>query len=312
MTEYVGIDVGKYYLDIAISGKSYQIANEALEIKAWLSEQKVISSSVVVFEPTGGYERCLKRTLEELAIGYAMPHANHIRAYAKACGQLAKTDRIDAELIRSYGEHFKLTARARVEKHGNLKGILLRREQLVEQRRREKNRLETAEGLVLASIKEHIAWLSSQIKSLEKALLSSIELDEALRTDLSRLETIPGIGLLTGIRLLVDLPELSQTSGKELAALAGVAPYNRDSGYCRGKRYTMGGRRKVRSALYMAALTGIRCNGELKRFYERLKSRGKPSKVALTAAMRKLLTMVRSVLQGQRCWQDTYPVNIPN
>ena len=308
MKSYIGIDVGKHELEIYHNNSSFCVANTTVGINKlikYLKEQSC-SDMLIVFEATGGYERPLKSRLEEKNYSYHMAHPNKVRAFAKARGSLAKTDKIDAKLIAQYSELMQPTADS-TEKNQAIKELLRRREQLIAEKNREGNRLdkEYSKNITL-SIQKHIRWLNKEIKAVESQL--TLESDSTENKDqVKLLASIPGIGKLTALYILSFMPEIDTANQGQLAALAGLAPMNRDSGTYRGKRFIQGGRAPLRKALYMAAVPSVRFNPELKCFYERLRSQGKPAKVALVAVMRKLLLMAASVLKRQDFWKETAP-----
>lgn len=300
----IGIDVAKAELAIYLNEKFINIENTTTAIKKWLKKQiKNIEIDMVVMEPTGGYERTLVNCLENTNIPYRLVHANHVRAFAKSKGSLAKTDNIDAKMLADFASTMKISPKSAIHPHPELKDIVDRRDQLVEIRVQESNRLDAALNRAsIKSIKKHIKFIDKEIEELENYAYKFIENNSELKFIVELYKSIPGIGLLTAIRLIVDLPELSSYGDKQLAALVGVAPMNKDSGKHRGKRTIKGGRPKLRSVLYLCALSGIRFNPVLKRFYQRLKLKGKPSKVAIIAVVRKLLTIIRSVCQRRAPW----------
>lgn len=305
MEHIIGIDVAKDELVIFCNGNNFSIKNNSTAIKKWFNNQKKnnISIKLVVFEPTGGYERLLAFYLEDNQLPYRMVHANHVRAFAKAKGILAKTDNIDAEVLASFAKTMELEPKSCIHPYPKLKDILDRRDQLVEMRVQESNRLETLQDkYVKSSIDKHIRYMTKQIDAIEQEANKIIKDNEELQLMVELYQSIPGIGLLTAMRLLVDLPELCTHDDKQIAALVGVAPMNQDSGNHRGKRKIKAGRPRVRSILYLAVLTGIRYNPVLKQFYQRLRAKGKNGKVAVVASIRKMLTILRSVAQRKSPW----------
>ena len=310
MKEIISIDVGKYDLHIFIKGKIEVIQNTQKEIKKWVNKVKkqIPNLYLISFEATGGYEKQLKRSFQEAEIPYKQLHANHVRAYAKAKGILAKTDSLDSKVIWEFSHATKVKpTQVNNAKNEELKGLMDRIDRLKKMKKQETNRLETEyDKTIISSIKSHIKWLEKQIKELEEKVNLYVSENEKIKKEVSLYESIPGVGRIVALRILVDLPELKLATEKELAALVGVAPMNRDSGKMRGKRRIIAGRSKVRSVLYMAALSAIRWNSSLKAMHERLKRKGKPSKVALVAVMRKLLTVIRSVALRDTPWVENY------
>jgi transposase len=307
MESIIGIDVGKAELFIHWQGEDFSISNNSKVIHSWLrrNQKRLEDVSLIAFEPTGGYEFYLRKALAKANLPYRMVHANHVRNFAKANGVLAKTDKIDAKVIANYALTMNIEPKVIIDDQEELKERLDRRDQLVGMRTQEKNRLEKpVMPTMQKSISNHIAWLTKQIKQLENDMRQQVSENPELCNLIKLYQSIPGIGPLMALRLVTDLAELGSTSTRKLAALVGVAPFNRDSGKMRGRRCIRGGRRKVRGYLYLAALSAIRYNSVVKSFYLRLKQNGKPGKVALVAAMHKLLSIVRSVAERQTPWVD--------
>lgn len=308
MIDYIGVDIGKRDLFLAYQGQVEVIRNDAKSLARWVVEHPEMSSALWVYEPTGGYEYILKTFLSERGLSQHCVHANHIRHYAKARGILAKTDRVDAKMIKRYAEDFALTEQPETVQHTEIQAVLKRREQVVQMRKQEKNRLEsTHDKAMQLLVKKHIKHLDKEVSMLDTLLDEQISKDEALSKQRALYESVPGIGRQVSAQLVLNLPELLTHDSKVLAALVGVAPMNRDSGQFRGHRYTCGGRHKVRCALYMSILSAIRYNREIKKFYTRLKATGKPSKVAMVACMRKLLMILKSIAVRQTPWVDEFP-----
>ena len=300
-----GIDVGKSRLDASVGGGVVQpFANDGEGIAAaleWLAGRGV---GLVVCEPTGGYEKPLVRSLRDAGIPVHLAHPNKVRAFAQASGRLAKTDRIDAQVLASYGQVFGSQEVSQPEpEREEVQALLRRRRQLVDQRVQELNRLDRARNpAVRASARRHIDWLDQEIEALDRAYREALESSAELsrRADLYR--SVPGIGEQTAAILVADLPELGQGEGKGLCSLVGLAPWSSDSGRQRGYRSVRGGRSTVRRALYMAALAAIRRPGELRNFYQGLRQRGKAGKVALVAVMRKLLLQLHAIARRGTHW----------
>jgi transposase len=308
MKTYMGIDIGKYELEIYHQKQRFSVKNTQSGIRTLIHYlEKLESYPVIAFEATGGYERPLKSNLKKKEYRYCMLHPNKVRALAKAKGLLAKTDKIDAELIAYYAEIMNVENDEATEENQALKELLKRREELMAEKNREGNRLDKEYlPLIVRSIKKHIRWLEHEINEIEKQLKKCTD-DTVQRNDLDLLISIPGVGELTAYHLLAYLPELKYALPGELAALVGIAPMNRDSGRYSGKRYIQGGRAFLRKALYMAAVPSVRFNPDLKDFYQRLRAKGKPAKLALVAVMRKLLLIAASILKRQEPWQETAP-----
>ena len=302
----VGIDVAKIRLDASAGGgQVHSFANDEGGIAAmleWLASRTV---NLVVCEPTGGYEEPLVRGLRQGGFPVHLAHPNKVRAFAHASGRLAKTDRLDAQVLSRYGEVFSSAEVPQPEpEREELQALLRRRRQLVNQRVQERNRLDRAwNPAVRASTQCHIDWMDQEIAALDREYRKALESSEELarRADLYR--SVPGIGELTAAILVADLPELGHGEGKGLCSLVGLAPWSRDSGQQRGYRAVRGGRSAVRRALYMAALSVIRGSGELSQFYQGLRQRGKAGKVALVAVMRKLLLHLNAVARRCTHWE---------
>ena len=306
MTEKViGIDVGKAKLDTQIAGekKNRDWANDdtdRAELGQWAVEQE---ASLVVVEASGGYEAALVSELVSHGLEVAVVNPTRVRAFARAEGILAKTDKIDAGVIARFGAVIKPQARARREvAQVELNQLVTRRRQLVLMATVEKNRLQTAAPAMQEHIANHITWLQTEIEALEQQISQAIAANAEWAATAKQVESAPGIGPITAATLVADLPELGQLNRQEIAALVGVAPFNHDSGQHRGKRRIFGGRTSVRSVLYMATLSAIRHNPVIKDFYERLLARGKLKKVALTACMRKFLVILNSMVKSGQLW----------
>lgn len=300
----IGIDVGKYELVIYWNGKLTTVQNDEKELQVWFkkSHDELKLAKLIVYEPTGGYERNLQNCLILNKLPHRRVHANHVRAYAKATGMDAKTDRIDATMLAEFGERMELTAKAIEPSEPALKALLTRREQLIGMRLQEKNRLDTCDRLLGKWIEKNIKQLDKQIDAIEEEIKKYEKEHPAVKKLVALYSSIPGIGKVIALQLIVDLPELINENDKRLAALVGLAPWNRDSGTKIGRRMTRGGRTRIRGLLYMAALVAARCNPELKKFYMKLKQKGKPTKVALIAVAHKLLSTLRSIAQRQTPW----------
>lgn len=304
----VGIDVGKAKLDVGVAGeKRVRVwANEEegrAELSDWVIEQEV---SLVVVEASGGYETAIVSELVGRGQAVALVNPTRVRAFAKAEGILAKTDKIDARVIARFGATMKPPAKARREEGQlELNEKVTRRRQLVLMRTAEKNRLQTATPAMQAHIARHIAWLQTEIEALEQQISQAIKVNPEWSETVKRVDSAPGIGFITASTLVADLPELGQLNRQKIAALVGVAPFNHDSGNQRGKRRIFGGRTSVRSVLYMATLSAIRHNPVIKEFYHRLLNKGKLKKVALTACMRKLLVILNTMVKTGQDWNPS-------
>jgi len=295
----IGVDIAKHKLDVSFSDQRVvSFENNQSAFKLLLKEIENKSQTRVVMEATGGYEKPLAHFLQDHGVAVSIINAKRVRDYAKALGLLAKNDVIDAKVIRMFADAVnpKLLPAANDTQQA-LDAQVHRREQLVKQRAMEKQHLETVGNKdAVRSIKRTITFLDKEIERIEKAIKALIKTDSTLTEKVDRLSAIKGIGDITALTLIADLPELGQLSNKEISALVGVAPFCRDSGTQKGKRTTWGGRIQVRSILYMAALSAVQYNPPLKAFYNRLLMKGKTKKVALVACMRKLLTVANPYL----------------
>jgi len=304
----VGVDVSKKYLDIAIGSKDPEPAHveyteeQVAKIVAELQEKQ---PELVVLEPTGGLEKRLMTALVEAGLPVARVQPKRIRYFAKSIGLLAKSDRLDARLLARFGEstHPEPTTLP-TEEQQELATLLTRRSQLVDMRTAERNHLASASELVKESVQEHLKYLNTQIEQVEQEIDNLLDKTTQMKEQREVLESAPGVGKITAFTLLGYLPELGQLNRKQIAALVGVAPFNKDSGSRRGKRVIYGGRARVRTVLYMATLSAIRFNPTIKRFYQRLIDAGKPRKLAIVAAMRKLLTILNAMLRSMQPWMQ--------
>ena len=267
-------------------------------------KKKKLSPILVVMEPTGGLEAPLAAALSLEGINVAVVNARQIRDYARAIGKLAKTDKIDALVMAEFAAVVKPPARElRDEKSEEIKAIVSRRRQLLEMLVAEKNRLAIARNNLKPGILAHIDWLKKELSDLDLNLKQHIESSPIWCVKDNLLQSIPGVGKVLSITLLAELPELGKLNRRQIAALVGVAPFNRDSGMMRGKRSIWGGRASVRTALYMATLVSTRYNPVISDFYQRLLLKGKAKKVAIIACMRRLLTIMNAILKYEKAWQ---------
>jgi transposase len=304
---YVGIDVAKDRLDIAVrpTGDIWSVTNDAPGITDAVRRLARLHPKLVVLEATGGLQMPAAGALAAAGLPLAMVNPRQVRDFARATGQLAKTDRLDAQVLAHFAQavgpapHPLPDAQAQ-----ELTALLTRRHQVIEMLTAEKNRLRaTRPDSVRQRVQEHIRWLEQELGGLDRDLDRTIRESPLWREKDNLLRSVPGIGPVVSITLLAELPELGTLSRHQIAALVGVAPLNRDSGRFRGKRMVWGGRARVRAALYMAALAATRHNPVIKAFYQRLCGAGKAKKVALTACMRKLLIILNSMLKHQQPWQ---------
>jgi transposase len=298
---YAGVDISKDSLDVAIAGQpARHCSNDAAGIAALVQELGQLPQAVhVICEPSGGYERALLAALWQAGIAVSLVNALRVRAFAQARGLQAKTDRIDAAILREFGETLHPPAEpAPAPERERLADLVQRREQLVALVATEEQRLTQARHAKVRKLSARlIQELKKQVKTLEALIAAEIDDDDTLRGQSARLQQVTGVGKVTASTLLAELPELGKVSGNQIGALAGLAPFNRDSGQYRGRRMIRGGRAQVRRVLYMAATVAARFNPILKVFYDRLVAAGKPKKVALTAVMRKLVVLLNHLLK---------------
>lgn len=299
-TVYVGVDVSKHTLDVDwYEGKVLQIGNTKAGINGLARRIAAAPVHIVVCcESTGAYEKLLLGTLAEAGCSVAYVNATRVRHYAKSRGILAKTDRIDAKVISAFARSVppRLMAEPR-EWQQEAKALLTRREELVDMRRREQSRLDPVPPTQVGKlIRQHIRVLSRYIETIEDELRELRSRHPELSEKFSRLVAVKSFGDTIAMSLLAYMPELGSVSGNQAAALAGLAPYNNDSGLHEGRRSIRGGRGRIRNVLYMGAIVAIRHNPVLKSYYEHLKERGKPSKVALTAVMRKMVVLANRLM----------------
>lgn len=302
---FVGIDVSKARLDGCVwpAQQSFAAANDAEDIEKLVGALLEKNPTLVVLEATGGLETPLATAACAAGLPVAVVNPRQVRDFAKAVGLLAKTDALDAAVIARFAATIKPVPRALRDEHTEaLASLVARRRQLVLMRTQEKNRLGTAKGKPRDGIKEHIQWLEARIDQLDIDLTAMLRQSAAWRVKEDLLKSVPGIGPVACATLLSLMPELGKLNRAEIAALAGVAPFNRDSGKYRGKRMIWGGRAEVRSVLYMATLAAIRFNKTICAFHAQLKARGKPAKVAIVACMRKLLTILNVMLKNNQPW----------
>lgn len=298
--KYVGIDVSKERLDVMILGEEQvkQVGNTREGIARLVEQMKELEPEMIVVEATGGYQRGVVDGLFRSGLPVAVVNPSRVRQFARACGLLAKTDKLDARILAVFGERVKPRLyEGKDEKERVLSGLLVRRRQLEEMLKGEKNRLRTIQADLRGSVERMIACLTSEKQVVEEQIREYLASQEQWQGQRQILESAPGVGVVTTATLLADLPELGKLDGKKIAALVGVAPMNADSGKKRGYRKTKGGRADVRSVLYMATLVATRYNPRIKEQYEHLLKRGKLKKVALTACMRKFLVILNAMMR---------------
>lgn len=308
---YVGIDVSRDGLDVAVrpTGEIFSVANTASGLRKLLGKLAAMTVSLICLEATGGYEQRSVAALFDAGYRVAVVNPRRMRKFADASGKLAKTDRIDALVIAHYAEVMNPDPWQKPDPlQAEVKELATRRLQLVSQRTSEKNRLGKSENVYIRRlIRSSITYLDNQIELLERAARERMAQSPELQYRYDLILSVPGAGPALALSAIAFLPELGAMNRRELASLVGVAPYNRESGSFRGRRSIYGGRRRMRTALYMAALSGARHNPELKALYERLVEAGKPGKVALIACARRLLLILNAVLRRGRPWTVAAP-----
>jgi transposase len=304
---FIGIDVSKQQLEVAAHESDYQFRcpNKASAFGELLTELIALRPALIVLEATGGLERPVANTLHAAGLPVVVVNPRQVRDFAKALGQLAKTDRLDARVLAHFAAAIKPPLRPiKTKDEQQLDTLNRRRGQLIEMLTDEKNRRgSAASDSVRDKIKEHIDWLEEGIAELDEQLKALLQSSAPWQAKDEILQSVPGIGPVTSFSMIADLPELGTLNRQQICKLVGVAPLNRDSGQQRGTRHIYGGRAHLRSVLYMAALTAVRHNPTIKDFYQRLRANHKPFKVAITACMRKLLSIINVMVRDSSCWQ---------
>lgn len=302
---YVGIDVSKAHLDVAVLplNQSWQVSYDPGGVNQLLERLLELAPALVVLEATGGLEIPLVGTLATAQLPLVVVNPRQVRDFAKAVGKLAKTDTLDAWVLARFGEATQPELRPLADTQTQeLKALVSRRRQVVEMLVAEKNRGRRAIPAVQRRITRHVAVLEQELAELDQDLEQTLRQTPLWREQEDLLRSVPGVGPTLAATLIAELPELGSLDRRRIAALVGVAPLNRDSGTLRGKRTTWGGRASLRAALYMSTLVATRCNPVIRAFYQRLCAAGKPKKVALTAGMRKLLTILNAMVKHGRSW----------
>ena len=304
---FVGLDVSKDRLDVHVrpTGERFAVTYDDAGLAALLSRLSPLQPTLVVLEATGGYEVAVAAALANAGLPVAVVNPRQIRDFARATGQLAKTDSLDARVTARFAETVQPPARPLATEQAQVLGELIaRRRQLVEMLGAETNRRRQARDRGLQKrITAHVSWLTRAIEELEGAIKRLIRSSPVWRETEDLLTSAPGIGDITAHALIADLPELGRLTRRRIAALVGIAPVNRDSGLWRGRRMIGGGRPAVRRALYMATMVAIRYNPPIAAVYRRLTRAGRPKKVAIIAAMRKLVTILNAMLRDRCPWQ---------
>lgn len=305
----IGIDVAKAELVVGSrpDGQRWTVANDERGVRSLVDRLREETPELIVLEATGGYELLCVGALAAAALPVVVVNPRQVRDFARATGQLAKTDRIDADILALFAERVRPAVRALPDAEAQeLDALLARRRQLLEMLQAERNRLGQVFGRgkrpVKKSLKAHIAFLERELRIADTDLSDMIRRSPAWRERDDLLQSVPGIGRVVSLTLLADLPELGRLSRREIAKLVGVAPLSRDSGTFRGSRFVQGGRASVRAMLYMGALVATKRNAVIRAFYQRLVAAGKPKKLALVACMRKLLTILNTMVRTGQRW----------
>ncbi|MGH9424648.1 MAG: IS110 family transposase [Thermoanaerobaculia bacterium] len=313
---FVGIDVAKAELVVAErpSGATWSVANDESGVRALVRQVAASAPTLIVLEATGGYEIPCVAALAAVGLPVVVVNPRQVRDFAKSTGQLAKTDRIDAAVLARFADRLRPVVRALPDPAArDLDALLTRRRQVVEMLQAERNRLNQVLGRgqphVTKSLKKHIAYLERELAIADSDLGTMVRESPMWRERDDLLQSCPGIGPVVSRTLLAELPELGTLDRRAIAKLVGVAPMNRDSGTWRGRRAIQGGRSSVRAAVYMAALVATRHNAVIRAFYQRLLAAGKPKKVALVACMRKLLTILNTMLRTRQRWAADVQTN---
>ena len=305
--QWVGIDVCQKSLDVYIrpSSKLFQVTNDRVGIANLIQILIEIQPELIVLEATGGMEIDAAEKLTQAGLAVAVINPRQARDFAKATGQLAKTDAIDAKVLAHFADAIRPEVRQiSDESSRQLEDLVQRRRQISDMITAEKNRRRGKTNLVKASIDEHIKWLEEQLKEIELQIKSAIAVNQDWKQKMDLLTSVPGVGEVVAVTLISSLPELGTISHKSISYLVGVAPLNKDSGKFRGKRKIWGGRAKIRCVMYMATLVAVRFNPLIKAFYERLLKKGKLKKVALTACMHKLLIVLNAMIKNNQAWRS--------
>jgi transposase len=303
---FVGIDVSKRWLEVQVYGEaaSRKLGNDVDGFASLIEHARLLQPELIVFEATGGYESRAVKALSEAGFGVSVVNPTRVRRFAEALGILAKTDKIDAQVIAHFASVVRPAANGRqTPLEEQLAACVERRRQLLVELVAEKNRLSTCPLCVREGIEEHIAWLEAHIDRLETDIQACISQKAEWRERAEIIDSVPGVGPVTATTMVAELPELGQLNRQKIAALVGVAPFNKDSGPKKGKRRIFGGRAGVRRTLYMAALSATKFNPVIRAFYESLLQRGKEKKVALTACMRKLLVIINALVRKGEAWR---------
>jgi transposase len=299
-SSYVGIDVSKDRLDVAVLGeeRGWQVDNTLAGLAQLVKQMQTLMPELIVVEATGGYQRAVVQALFQAGLSVAVVNPARVRQLARACGLLAKTDKLDAQVLAVFGQRVQPRQyEGKSEAEQQLSALLVRRKQMEEMLKAEQNRLRTISPALRGSVERIIAILKEEKNRLDEQIQDAMREQKAWQEQTEILSSAPGVGPVTTATLLAELPELGKMDRKKIAALVGVAPMNYDSGRKRGYRKTKGGRADVRSVLYMSTLVATRYNPLIRAQYQHLLKRGKLKKVALTACMRKFLTVLNAMVR---------------
>jgi transposase len=304
---FVGIDVSKDRLDVHLgpSGEAFAVPRSPEGLERLVERLRTRRPALIVLEATGGFEITVAAALAAAGLPLAVVNPRQIREFARSTGRLAKTDRLDAEVIALFAERVRPEPRPLADADAQALGELVaRRRQIVEMIGMESNRQHQArDARIRTRIQTHLAWLQQALADIDHEIDGQVRRSPVWRESEQLLTSVPGVGKVTARTLLADLPELGKLNRRKLAALVGVAPFNRDSGKLRGRRAIAGGRFAVRNALFMATLSAIRWNPLIRSHYTRLRQRGRPAKVAIVACLRRLLTILNAMLRERVSWQ---------
>lgn len=305
----IGIDVSKAVLDVCDQHRQLvrQFENTESGIIALVEALRALAPALIVLEATGGYEALAVAALARAGLAVAVVNPRQVRDFAKALGRLAKTDGVDAYVLARFAEAIRPPQTVLPDALSQeLEALIVRRRQLIEAITAEDNRLTGAHPSVAPDIQAHLVWLRKRLRDIDQDLEKLLRRSPLWQQKVELLRSVKGVGRVTAHTLIATLPELGTLSRRQIGALVGVCPYNRDSGMLRGKRHIFGGRAIVRAALYMATLAAIRHNTVIRAFYQRLRTAGKLPKVAIVACMRKLLTILNAMLRDQQPWQQPH------
>lgn len=310
MEKYVGIDVSKRFFDVCfgVDGKVEHYDYTKQEVKKCAKKISKYQPALVVLEATGGYEIELAAELQAEELAVAIVNPRRIRDFARAVGRLAKTDTIDAQIIAKYASALKPRESVKIASNARkIKALIARRSQLVAMRTAENNRLEhDFDKEVTKSIKQVIGFIEKQLAKVEAEIKKLIDHDPDMKDKAKLVKTMPGIGDITAFMIVSELPELGMLNRRQIASLVGVAPINRDSGTFRGKRMTGGGRKSVRTRLFMPTLVAIQHNAVIRKYYQRLLKNGKTKMTAVIACMRKMLVILNTMAEKNECWKPKF------